>query len=212
MIGAASADEPKGKKVEPKPADADAPPAEGFPDATKPGTIEVKHYPAYRSAMAKRAKATADSDGLMFFTLFNHIRNNHVEMTAPVINTYKTPAVIETPGARGEVSMEFVYRSPTEGKTGPGALGVTVVDHPAADFVCLGLQGEMTDALMRDGLKKVRAWLDEHKDEWVADGPPRRLGYHGPMTPAEERLWEIQVPVKLAPRQEEKKKEASKPD
>jgi hypothetical protein len=44
----------------------------------------------------------------------------------------------------------------------------------------------------------LRKWLDEHKGEWVEDGPPRRLGYHGPMTPSVQRLWEIQIPVKEA--------------
>lgn len=200
VIGTASADEPKGKEGELRAADADAPLAKGFPDATKPGAIEVKHYPACRSALTKRSKAAANADGPMFFALFNHIQRNNIAMTAPVINTYTTPAVIETPGAKGEVSMEFVYRTPTEGKTGPGTVGVTVVDHPAADFACLGLKGEMTDAAMRDGLKTLRDWLDTHEDEWVASGPPRRLGYHGPDTPTEERRWEIQLPVKPAPR------------
>ena len=38
-----------------------------------------------------------------------------------------------------------------------------------------------------------RWWSAEHKGEWVEDGPPRRLGYHGPMTPAAQRLWYYSV-------------------
>lgn len=198
------ADDPKPAapvaKVAPKPADGDAPLAEGFPAGTKPGTIEIKRYPAYRSAVAKVEKATMSSGDLMFFSLFSHIQKNKIEMTAPVISTFKTPRMIETPGAKGEVTMEFVYRGPNDGKAGPDGLVVEVKDHPAQDFVCLGYQGQMTDQEMRDGTAKVGTWLDEHKAEWVADGPVRRLGYHGPMTPVAQRLWEVQIPVKKAAR------------
>lgn len=184
--------------VEPKPADGDAPLAEGFPAATRPGAIEVKRYPAYRSAVAKVEKATTSSGNLMFFSLFNHIQKNKIEMTAPVINTYLTPQMIETPGAKGEVTMEFVYHSPKEGKPGPDGATVEVKDHPEQDFVCLGVQGGMGDDEMRAGVARLRAWLDEHKSEWAADGAPRRIGYHGPMTPVARRLWEVQIPVKAA--------------
>jgi hypothetical protein len=67
------ADDPKpaASKVKPKPADGDAPLAEGFPNSTEPGKIEVKKYPAYRSAVTKADKATVSSGDLMFFALFN---------------------------------------------------------------------------------------------------------------------------------------------
>jgi hypothetical protein len=107
--------------------------------------------------------------------------------------------MLETPRATGEVTMEFAYRTPEEGKVGPDGPSVEVVDHPAGTFVCLGFQGgDMSAAQMRDALAALRAWLDAHRHEWVEDGPPRRLGYHGPMTPADQRLWEVQIPVKAA--------------
>ena len=199
--GPAYADEPKpaGSKVEPKAADGDAPLPEGFPNATAPGKIELKRYPAYRSAVTRSNQATVSSGDLMFFTLFGHIQRNHVEMTAPVINTFKTPRMIETPGAKGEVTMEFLYRSPQQGKPGPDGPAVEVLDHPARSFVCLGFQGgNLSDPQMREAVATLRKWLDEHQDEWVEDGPPRRLGYHGPMTPPAQRLWEVQIPVKAA--------------
>ncbi|MEO6811863.1 MAG: heme-binding protein [Isosphaeraceae bacterium] len=197
----AKADDPKpeASKVQPKPADGDAPLAEGFPDATEPGKIEVKKYPAYRSAVTKAKKATVLSSDLMFFSLFNHIQRNNVAMTAPVINTFETPHMVETPGAKGEVAMEFVYRSPKQGKLGPDGASVAVVDHPGQNFVCLGFQGgNMNDKQMSKAVETLHEWLDEHKAEWVEDGPPRRLGYHGPMTPRAQRLWEVQIPVKAA--------------
>ena len=195
------ADDPKpaASKVKPKPADGDAPLAEGFPNSTEPGKIEVKKYPAYRSAVTNANKATVSSGDLMFFVLFNHIQSNKIEMTAPVINTFKTPRMIETPEAQGEVAMGFVYRSPKQGKSGPDGSSVEVVDHPAQTFVCLGFQGGNLSAnQMREAVATLRKWLDAHKGEWVEDGPPRRLGYHGPMTPAAQRLWEVQIPVKKA--------------
>ena len=180
---------------EPKPANADAPFAEGWPDATKPGMIEVKKYPAYRSAVAKAKNATMGADNIMFFSLFRHISRSNVEMTSPVVNTYE-PKMIESPNEKGEVSMEFLYSSRELGQTGKGVGAVEVVDHPAATYVCMGVQGRMTDKLMREGVVKLREWLKEHATEWTEDGSPRRLGYHGPMTPESKRLWEVQVPVK----------------
>ncbi len=191
--------EPAAPKVRPRPADGDAPLAAGFPDATRPGAIEVKKYPAYRSAVARSDKAGVASGDLLFFSLFNHIQRNRIEMTAPVINTYRTPGMIETPGAAGDVTMEFVYRTPEVGKAGADGPSVEVVDHPARTYVCLGFQGgDLSADPMRDALAALRTWLEAHRHEWVEDGPPRRIGYHGPMTPPDQRLWEVQIPVRAA--------------
>lgn len=179
----------------PKPANADAPFARDWPDATLPGKVEIKRYPPYRSAVARAKNASMGADNIMFFSLFRHISRSNVEMTSPVVNTYE-PKMIESPKALGDVSMEFLYASPEVGTTGKGVGAVEVVDHPAATYVCLGVQGKMNDELMRDGISKLRKWLEEHKGEWTEDGPPRRLGYHGPMTPVAQRLWEVQLPVK----------------
>lgn len=194
LSASARADEPPA----PKAADADAPLPVGFPGATAPGVIEVKSYPAYRSAVAEGRGMSLSSGDFLFWALFNHIEKNEIAMTAPVINTYRTPELIERPDARGEVSMEFLYREPSQGSTGPDGNLVTVTDHPAGRYVCLGLQGGMSGDRMREGVARLRDWLEEHRGEWVADGPPRRLGYHGPMTPVARRLWEVQIPVRPA--------------
>ena len=185
-------------KVEAKAADADAPLPEGFPGATKPGRIEVKSYPAYRSAVAKGEGMTTRSGDFMFWALFRHITKSNVEMTAPVINTYKTPGMIQQSGKRGDLTMEFLYESPTQGQAGAGVGAVEVVDHPAATYVCIGIQGDMSDEKLAEAHRRLESWLEEHRAEWIAAGDPRRLGYHGPMTPAARRLWEVQVPVKKA--------------
>ena len=190
------ADEPAVKAKKVRPADSDSPFAEGWPDATLPDQVEVKNYPAYRSAIAKAKKAPQMADNVLFFPLFNHISKNNIAMTSPVVNTY-TSEMIETPGSAGDMTMEFLYRTPTMGQTGPAG-PVEVKDFPAATYVCLGLEGEMNDTKLRDGAKALKTWLAEHKAEWVEAGPPRRLGYHGPMTPVAERRWEVQIPVKSA--------------
>lgn len=191
--------------VEPKAADSDSPLPEGFPTATKPGAIEVKTYPAYRSAIARNPKATSMTGDMLFWPLFNHISKSNIEMTAPVINSYPA-AMVTTPGAQGEITMEFLYRSTKQGETGAGVGVVEVKDHPAATFLCLGVQGQMADSRMREGMTALRTWLDEHKNEWVEDKdhPSRRLGYHGPMTPVQRRLWEVQLPIKPAKSDESK--------
>ena len=180
---------------EPKKANSDAPFAEGWPDSTNPGTIEVKKYPAYRSAIARAKNASMGADGVLFFSLFRHITQSNVEMTSPVVNTYE-PKMIESPDEKGEITMEFLYSSRELGKPGKGVGAVEVVDHPASTYLCMGVQGKMDDNLMREGVLKLQAWLKEHSSEWTEAGKPRRLGYHGPMTPVSQRLWEVQIPVK----------------
>ena len=187
----------EGKKV--KPIDSDAPLAEGWPKATQPGLIEVKSYPGYRSAVARGKGAAYGADNVLFWPLFNHITKSEIAMTTPVVSTYSAETIKE-PKARGDVSMEFVYRSPTMGQTGQGVGAVKVMDHPASAFVCLGVQAEIDPERMRKGVEVLRTWLNDHKTDWVEDGQPRRLGYHGPMTPRDERLWEIQIPVKAVPK------------
>lgn len=199
--GLASADEPAGKAPtqEPKPADSDAPLPAGFPTATRPGVVEIKAYPVYRSALAKGEGMTVNSSDFLFWSLFRHIETKGVAMTAPVINTYESEQMVDDPTTRGNVTMEFLYEKPDQGEAGQGVGAVQVVDHEPGQFLCLGVQGRMNDKEMKEGLDTLRTWLDEHKNEWTAAGPPRRLGYHGPMTPVAQRLWEVQIPVKAVP-------------
>lgn len=94
--------------------------------------------------------------------------------------------------------MEFLYRRPDQGSAGPGVGSVKVEDFPASRFVCLGIQGALKDDVLRDGVAKLHQWLDQHKSQWIAMGPPRVLGYHGPMTPTSRQLHEVQIPLKPA--------------
>jgi len=173
----------------------DAPLPEDFPPPTAPETIEIKTYPPYRSAWTKGENMNMQSGDMLFFWLFRHISERNVAMTAPVINTYVDPEVATDPSATGELTMEFLYERPDQGEAGEGVGPVTVKDFPETTVVALGFQGEMTPERMTEGVQRLKAWLGERKAEWTAAGPPRRLGYHGPMTPTEKRHWEIQIPV-----------------
>jgi hypothetical protein len=181
--------------AEPKAADGDAPLPDGWPAATRPGVIEIKHYPAYRSAIARAKEVTTKTDESLFFPLFLHISRKKIAMTAPVVSTYES-AMLDDPRQKGEATMEFLYRTPNQGELGKGVGAVKVEDHPAATYVCLGVQGEMNPERLHAEMAKLKTWLGSHRDEWVEAGEPRRLGYHGPMTPTAQRLWEVQMPVK----------------
>ena len=185
--------------VKPKAADADAPMAEGWPKGTAPGIIEVKDYPAYRSAVARGKGASVGADNVLFYPLFIHITKSDVAMTTPVVSNYDDDA-LKGPKSTGDVSMEFVYRSPTQGQAGKGVGAVKVEDHPAASFACLGVQGEMDPEKLRKAVEALKGWLNDHKEEWTEAGQVRRIGYHAPMTARDERLWEVQIPVKAVPK------------
>ena len=75
----------------------EAPMPEGFPAYTPVGEIEVKNYPAYRKAETSGRTA--------FWTLFQHIQNAGVSMTAPVEMTYRN----DGPPVGREQAMAFLY-------------------------------------------------------------------------------------------------------
>ncbi len=179
--------------VEPAAADSDAPLPEGWPRSTRPGAIEVKSYPAYRSAIARGPGGSMKAQQQLLWPLFIHITRKQIAMTAPVIMTSEP-----RPCGPAESSMEFLDRRLDQGEVGPGGGTVKVEDRPASTFVCLGIQGNLTEPRRDESVANLRTWLDEHKAEWVADGPPRLLGYHGPSTPESKQLGEVQIPIKPA--------------
>ena len=66
----------------------------------------------------------------------------------------------------------------------------------ATMFLNRGVQGEMNPDRLKTEMAPLKLWLIEHKADWQQAGEPRRLGYHGPMTPVKQRLWEVQIPIK----------------
>jgi hypothetical protein len=168
----------------------------GYPAVTEAGRIEVKTYPATRTAVHTKE---ADFDrGLndSFWPLFNHIKDRRIEMTAPVISDY--PADVAPTVRSGRMSVAFVYPSPATGT--PGAAGrVEVVDVPPMTVVSIGVKGSYTMSTMLPALKKLEAWLKTEGREWVAEGQPRRLFYNNPMwRPGWTLNSEVQIPIRKA--------------
>jgi hypothetical protein len=166
--------------------------------STVAGAAAIRNQSSRASSSRSRPSwLTLAGDRVTFFSLLEHITRSNVEMTAPVVSTYD-PKMVAQPVERGTMTTEFLYSSPTLGQAGKGIGRVEVVDHPEATFVCLGLQGRISDDTIRESVARLRGWLAEHQDEWTEAGPPRRLGYHGPDTPLPQRLWEVHLPIQAA--------------
>lgn len=157
----------------------------GFPSYTPVGQIEVKQYPAYRKA---------STSGLAeFWTLFQHIKQNNVTMTAPVEMDYGDPRVPKSK----ERSMSFLYERPDQGSAGKQG-SVEVIDVPAMMVVSIGCRGARTASAIAEARAKLLTWIDQKKGEYVSVGPMRVMGYNSPFVPRDRNFFEVQIPVKAA--------------
>lgn len=177
MVGSSTANGEEFKPIK----EAEVP--KGFPGYTPVGQIEVKHYPAYR-------KATASGLG-EFWTLFRHIKQNDVQMTAPVEMDYGDPRAEKN----NERSMSFLYERPDQGTTGKQG-SVEVIDVPAMTVVSLGCRGQRTGSAIAEARDKLVRWLDEKKGDYVTAGPMRVMGYNSPFVPRDRNFFEVQIPIK----------------
>ncbi|MSR59307.1 MAG: hypothetical protein EXS05_16970 [Planctomycetaceae bacterium] len=171
----------------------EAPVPDGFPEPTPAGEIRLQEYPAYRLAQTGMTVV----EGQAFFTLFNHIKQQEIAMTAPVEITYS--------GDRGKQNkksvMSFLYRNTQQGTLGTSGK-VAVSDVPAQSAVSFGLRGDDTKESLTDARRRLEAWLQSHASEYEACGPLRVLGYNSPFVPEAKRFSEVQIPVRAKPRTE----------
>lgn len=162
-----------------------------WPELTPVGTIEVKDYPVYRAAIVENATLGEEGMEPMFMELFRHIERNDISMTAPVEMEYDAP--------RGEAptmtTMAFLYRRPDLGRAGEEG-AVEVRDLEQQTFVSLGVRGAYTVKTFQRGLKQLDRWIENNRGSWQIAGPPRFLGYNGPVVPKWWRYGEVQVPVR----------------
>ncbi|MEZ5979290.1 MAG: heme-binding protein [Planctomycetota bacterium] len=163
----------------------------GWPELTPVGEVRVRRYPTVRGAYVESQGGNGSQNG-MFWPLFLHISRHDIPMTAPVEMTYADPE-----GSARLVAMGFLYQGSDVGTVGPDGI-VEVRDVDAATFVSLGVRGAYTRAALRRGVETLEAWLADHADQWVADGPPRMLGYNGPSIPNANKYGEVQIPVRAA--------------
>jgi len=105
----------------------------GFPTYTPVGVIQVKQYPIYRAAEAKK-----------FWTLFGHIKLKGIAMTAPVEMQMK-----KSDDRWRQKSMAFLYGKPDLGKKGVEG-PVQVKDVKPKTVVSLGVRGRRSQKVVDD--------------------------------------------------------------
>ena len=165
----------------------EAPVPAGFPAPTPVGVVEIKKLPVYRMAKV----ANSGMGGNNFFTLFNHIKKNNIEMTAPVEMT-----MTEKNGKYTESSMAFLYQETTLGKVGPQG-NVAVLDTTECTVVSVGMRGSPSS----ENIESARRWLLEKikttPEAYEIAGELKVMGYNSPFMPEKLRYYEVQLPLKL---------------
>lgn len=161
--------------------EAESPP--GFPEYTMVGQIEVKQYPAYRKASA--------SGPAEFWTLFSHIKQNGIKMTAPVEMDYGDPNAEQ----RSKRTMAFLYERPDQGSLGRQG-DVEVIDVSPMTVVSIGCRGNQTSEAVEEARQKLLDYLAEKKGKYVAAGSMRVLAYNSPFVPRRMNYFEVQIPVR----------------
>jgi hypothetical protein len=171
----------------------EAPLPEGWPAPSLPGLVRLKTYPTMRAAWTEQG----DGRNGQFMTLFHHIKDRQIPMTAPVVMAYP-PTKAEPPGdALGEpVAMAFLYRQTAQDASGSfGAVRVT--DDQPLQVVSVARKGMYSTGNFQESVTQLRAWLKAHP-EWQAAGPPRVLAYNSPFMPFWMKYAEVQIPVRAA--------------
>jgi SOUL heme-binding protein len=165
----------------------EAPVPAGFPAPTPVGVVEIKKLPVYRMAKV----ANSGMGGNNFFTLFNHIKKNNIEMTAPVEMT-----MAEKNGKYTESSMAFLYQETTLGKVGPQG-NVAVLDTTECTVVSVGMRGSPSS----ENIESARRWLLEKikttPQAYEIAGELKVMGYNSPFMPEKLRYYEVQLTLKL---------------
>jgi len=165
----------------------EAPVPAGFPAPSPVGVVEIKKLPVYRMAKV----ANSGLGGNNFFTLFNHIKKNNIEMTAPVEMT-----MTEKNGKYTESSMAFLYQETSLGKVGPQG-NVAVLDTTECTVVSVGMRGSPSS----ENIESARRWLLEKikttPQAFEIAGELKVMGYNSPFMPEKLRYYEVQLPLKL---------------
>lgn len=163
----------------------------GFPSPTSSGAIEVKTYPAYRSATYTYRGELSKAANQAFYPLYQHITSNDISMTAPVETRYPTSTM--TGEDTGLAKVSFLYRS-QDTSTRTTADNIVIEDIPPMTVVSLGWQGSYSYDSYQKGLEQLKEWLNRHQEYQVVDSP-RRFFYDGPYVPDALKRSEIQIPL-----------------
>ena len=141
---------------------------EGWPEITPVGKVELKERPAFRVAVAEASSGTG-GEGRLFGTLFRHIQDRDIPMTAPVTMTRSSEGQMQ--------SMGFLYENLDVGSTGEAG-GAEVQDRPSATVVSTGLRGGYSAKSYANGLGdcKIISRAGASSAHW-------RTGVHGIQQP-----------------------------
>ena len=171
---------------------------EGYPPPTPFGAIELKHYPLVRRAQVTKKGSVDWGMNGGFWPLFRHIQRRDIEMTSPVEFDYKGLTAEEGDRPEGW-TMSFLYRRVEQGPVGPDETNenVEVVDIQPMTVVSIGFQGDYSFPRVRQQLKKVALWLEQHDAQWEQAGDPRSFYYNGPERRGRDRWGEVQIPIRL---------------
>lgn len=170
---------------------------EGFPQPGPLNEIAIKQYPAYRLAQA---------EGDVFWPLFQHIKRNKIDMTAPVEFDLKQderfsddPLEIKT--------TAFLYGSQDLGELGlEKDSNIKVIDVEAMTVVSYAFTGDPKKSRLDKIREKIENYLKEH-EEYARSGDYRLFAYHSPMVPRDKRWHELQLPVRKMTTEAEATKE-----
>jgi hypothetical protein len=182
-----------------------APLPKGFPAPTDEGRIEVKRYPAYRSATVRYTGDLSMATFRAFDPLFRHINDNEISMTSPVETRYPISTLDPNNTNRnGEAWVSFLY-SDTDTYPKEIADNIEVEDIPPMTVVSLGLRGSYDYSSYQDNIKKLHNWLRQNP-EYTVVGEPRRFFYDSPFIPEALKRSEIQIPIEKIEQTEETEK------
>lgn len=167
----------------------EAPLPENWPKPSLPGLVRIKTYPPVRSAWVRSRQLR----NRQFMTLFRHIKDRKIAMTAPVVMEYADEASEDPARMDSTEAMAFLYRR--VGQDEAGKYGdVAVADEQALQVVSVGVKGAYTKGRFRKALASLHDWL-AGQDRWRQAGAPRVLGYNSPFMLFWRKYSEVQVPV-----------------
>ncbi|MBL8826355.1 MAG: heme-binding protein [Planctomycetaceae bacterium] len=162
----------------------ESPTPDGFPLPTPVGEIRLQRYPAYRLAKTEMTFI----EGRAFWTLFSHIKDQKIAMTAPVELTYRSD------DAAKKTSMAFLYRNLQQGSAGKDG-NVDVIDIPAQTVLSIGVRGDATTSRVADAKRRLEHWLGQPGQGWEANGPLRVFAYNSPFVSDAKKFSEVQIPL-----------------
>jgi hypothetical protein len=174
----------------------------GFPPPGPIGQVIVKTYPACRVATVLAADVKGKGEDRLFMPLFNHIQQQKISMTSPVVMDFAPSTAAEgspppspQPAPQPPISMSFLYANEQIGQ--PGRAGVvTVHDVPPITVLSVGVRGRYDGAHFLSGMKAIDDYISAHPRMYEIAGTPRFLGYNSPFVPWFLRYGEVQVPVR----------------